>query len=78
MYLSKLLAGQSRLCFLCVAVAVCVMSFEEIISAVQSKPEIWLSSHPLYKIMRVATEIWNKLSFQLGIEGSYNFISIEF
>jgi hypothetical protein len=50
------------------------MSFEEIISEVQGKPEIWLSRHPLYKSWGTAKKTWNETAVKLGIKGIYIFI----
>ena len=66
-------AGQTSLCFSSVW-SVWKMSFEEIISEVQGKPEIWLSCHPLYKSRATAKKAWNEIAVKLGMEGIYIFI----
>lgn len=47
-----------------------IMSFEEIISEIQNKPEIWLSSHSLNNNKIVKARVWRELSEKLGIEGT--------
>ncbi|CAH1971581.1 unnamed protein product [Acanthoscelides obtectus] len=44
------------------------MPFEEIICAIQEKPEIWMSKHALYKNRLVKAKIWTELAEKLGIE----------
>ena len=45
------------------------MSFEELITAIQNKPEIWMSKHVLYKNRLVKAKIWNELAQKLGVKG---------
>ena len=52
-------------CVCSVEGAVCAMSFKEIISLMQSKSKIWLSSHPLYKNWIVVRRICNELSCKM-------------
>jgi hypothetical protein len=61
-------AGQTSLCFSSIW-SVWKMSFEEIISEIQGKPEIWLSRHPLYKSRATAKKTWNEIPVKLGMEG---------
>lgn len=55
------------MCFSSVSVAFYVL-FEEIILVVQSKPEISMSSHPLYKNGAVGKKVWSHIAKKLGIE----------
>jgi hypothetical protein len=57
-------AGQASLCFSSVW-SVWKMSFEEIISEVQGKPEIWLSRHPLYKSWATEKKTWDETALKL-------------
>lgn len=45
-----------------------VMSFEEIISEIQEKPNIWTSAHP-YKNRILRAKAWRELAMKLNIEG---------
>jgi hypothetical protein len=56
-------ASQTSLCFSSVwsVWSAWKMSFEEIISEVQGKPEIWISHHPLYKSRATAKKTWNEI-----------------
>ncbi|KAF5280206.1 hypothetical protein FQR65_LT15030 [Abscondita terminalis] len=49
------------------------MSFEEIISEIQAKPEMWLSSHSLYKNRIVKAKVLRELASKLKIEGKRDF-----
>lgn len=51
------------------------MSFEEIITAIQNKPEIWMSKHVLYKNRIVKAKIWKELAQKLAITGKNCFIN---
>ncbi|CAK1589231.1 unnamed protein product [Parnassius mnemosyne] len=44
------------------------MSFEEIISEIQAKPEMWCSSHRLYKNRVVKAKVWRELSAKLKVK----------
>nr|CAH7732098.1 unnamed protein product [Callosobruchus chinensis] len=46
------------------------MSFEEIITEIQIKPELWMSSHPLFKNRIIKSKSWKELAEKLHIEGS--------
>jgi hypothetical protein len=38
------------------------MSFEDVIAAVQARPEIWQSRHPLYKNRATGKKIWSEIA----------------
>nr|CAH7760717.1 unnamed protein product [Callosobruchus chinensis] len=44
------------------------MSFEEIITEIQIKPELWMSSHPLFKNRIIKSKSWKELAEKLHIE----------
>ncbi|XP_077300958.1 uncharacterized protein LOC143921502 [Arctopsyche grandis] len=44
------------------------MSFEDIILELQLKPELWSTTHALYKNRRIKQKVWKELSLKLGIE----------
>lgn len=54
------------------------MSYEDIISAVKSRPEIWQSRHPNFKKRLAEGQAWNELSEQLGIGGTLNLRYIKY
>lgn len=47
------------------------MSFEEIITEIQLKPELWMSSHPLFKNRITKSKSWKELAERLHIEGKH-------
>ena len=58
--------------------AVVTMSFEDIICEVQSRPEVWLSSHQAYKNRMIKMKVWKEISMILGLEGNHIYSLIYF